>query len=461
MAFSPSTLNNAGGLARPIGGLVSRRLFRCIALSCLLAPALAASQPGARSAGVLDDARRLIAEYRAADAYRLLAQHEASLAGEALFDYLYGIAALDAGHAGDAITALERVLVNEPASPSARLELGRAYYESGDSAAADRQFRTLLAADPPPSIRDTAAAYLRAMEQPAARAGNWSGGFEFGSGYDSNANASTDDETFLGVTLDPDNVETSSPFAQLAGWLDHALPVGQRSRLATRARLGQRWNTDASFVDQTVASLDTTLRVGSGPTVFSIGGGGYYGLLDGDSHHWGASVDLAVSHDFGDGWRTTGMLRAGTLRYDDEFSSLSVLEVDQQLAALSLQRAGSAGHFGMTVFAGTDDPRESGSAYANDRLGIQLQAGSRNAAGNDVQLQFGYQEVDYDDTPGFFAIDRSDDIWSAAITGEMRDWPAAGMSLLPRVTWYNNDSNIPLYQYDRIEFGLTLRRSFR
>lgn len=438
---------------------MSRRLFRCIALSCLLAPALAVSQPAGQS--VLDEARQLIAGNRAAEAYRLLARHEAGLAGQPLYDYLYGVAALDAGHAGDAITALERVLVNDPASPSARLELGRAYYESGDRVAAGRQFRALLAANPPAPIRDTADAYLRAMEAAPARTGGWSGGFEFGSGYDSNANASTDNQTFLGVTLDPDNVETSSPFLQLGGWLDHALPVGQGSQLATRARAGQRWNTDASFVNQTVASLDTTLRVGSGPTVFSLGGGGYYGLLDGDAHHWGASVDVALSHDFGDGWRTTGMLRAGTLRYDDNFASLSVMEVDQQLAALSLQRAGEAGYFGVTVFAGTDDPRESGSAYANDRLGVQLQAGSQNASGLGAQFQFGYQEVDYDGTPGFFGTDRSDDIWYGAVAVELRDWPVAGMQLVPRIAIYRNDSNIPLYQYDRIEVGLTLRRSFR
>lgn len=447
--------------ARPSGGIVNRNLIRCIALSCLLAPALAASQPATQSTGVLDDARRLIAGNRADDAYRLLAQHEARLAGQPLYDYLYGVAALDAGHAGDAITALERALVNDPGSPSARLELGRAYYETGDRAAADRQFRTLLAANPPPSIRDTATAYLRAMEPPAARSGSWSGGFEFGSGYDSNANASTDDETFLGVTLDSDSVETSSPFAQLAGWIDHARPVGQGSLLATHARVGHRWNPDASFVDQTIASFDTTLHIGDGPTTFSIGGGGNVGLLDGDAHHWGASIDLALSHDFGDGWRTTGLLRAGTLRYDNQFSSLSVIEVDQQLAALSLQRAGTAGYFGMTVFAGTDDPRESGSAYGNDRLGAQLQAGSQNASGHGVQFQLGYQEVDYDDTPGFFGMDRSDDVWYAAIAGELRDWPAAGMQLVPRIAMYKNDSSIPLYQYDRIEFGLTLRRSFR
>ena len=90
-----------------------------------------------------------------------------------------------------------------------------------------------------------------------------------------------------------------------------------------------------------------------------------------------------------------------------------------------------------------------------------MQAGSQSASGNGAQFQFGYQEVDYDDTPGFFGTDRSDDIWYAVITGEVRDWPAAGMSLLPRIGLYKNDSSISLYQYDRIEVGLTLRRSFR
>jgi len=434
-----------------------------MALSCLLVPALALSQPASPAARVLDEARRLIAGNRADDAYRLLVLHEARLGGQPLFDYLYGVAALDAGHAGDAITALERVVANDPAAASARLELGRAYYESGDHPAAGRQFRALLAANPPIAVRDTAAAYLRAMKPAAtaARSSGWSGGFEFGSGYDSNANAATSDETFLGLTLDPDNVETSSVFTQIGGWLGHALPVGQGSLLATRARISHRWNEAAGFVDQSIASVDSTLRIGDGPTTFSIGGGAYYGLLDGDAHQWGASVDLAVSRQFGEGWRATGMLRAGTLRFDGDFPSLSVMEVNQQLVALSLQRAGISDYFGVTVFAGSDDPRESGSSYANDRLGIRLQAGAQVGGRHGLELQFGYQEIDYDDTPGFFFMDRSDELWSAAVTGEIRDWPAAGMNLLPRVGWYKNDSTVALYEYDRIEIGLTLRRSFR
>jgi len=114
------------------------------------------------------------------------------------------------------------------------------------------------------------------------------------------------------------------------------------------------------------------------------------------------------------------------------------------------------------VFAGNEDPRESGSSFGNDRFGARFHTGTRSAAGHAVQLQVGWQDIDYDDTPGFFfGADRSDEAWSAALTGEIRDWPAAGFSLVPGVGWYHNDSNISLYEYDRFEFGLTLRRAFR
>jgi hypothetical protein len=300
------------------------------------------------------------------------------------------------------------------------------------------------------------------MQPQAARASGLTGGYSFGAGYDSNANASTSDRTFLGVTLDPDNVETSSPFAQLAGWLDHSRAVGERSTLATSARLGHRFNPDAGFVDQTLAALATTLHIGDGPTVFSIGGGGYYGLLDGDAHHWVANVDLALSRSFGDGWRATGLARAGLLRYEDDFAGLSVMDMDQQLFAFSLQRLVESGDFGLTVFAGNDDPDQSGSAFGNKRLGFQFQAGSQTANGMGLRVQLGYQDINYDDSPGFFgSIDRSDSAWSAALSAEIHDWPVAGTSLMPRVGWSSNDSNIPLYEYDRFEFGLTLRRSFR
>ena len=433
-----------------------------IASTGILAPGVATAQATEPPSALLDEAHRLIAGGRAADAHRLLTTHELEFAGQPRFDYLIGVAALDSGRATEAISAFERVLASQPQSANARLELGRALYETGDHAAARRQFSWLLTQNPAPPVRETAEAYLLAMDARGPATGGWTREMEFGSGYDSNANASTSDRTFLGVVLNPTNVETSSPFASLSFALGNTRPVGGHNRLVTAARIGHRWNPDASFVDQTIATLDSTLQFGDGPTVVSLGAGSHYGLLDGDSHQWGASADLALSYRFGGGWQATGLLRAGMLRYEDDFPSLAVLEVDQQLAAISLQHAGGHGNHGITVFAGSDDPRVAGSAFANDRLGVRVHAAARNAAGNGLQLQFGYQDVDYDDQPGFFlGTDRADRIWSATIAAEIRDWPAPKLDFLPRIGWLDNDSNIPLYEYDRVELSLTLRRSFR
>jgi tetratricopeptide (TPR) repeat protein len=438
---------------------VGRRLIRCIALACALAPIAAFSQSGT----VLADAERLIRDGRGADAWRLLASHEAGLAGSPLYDYLYGVAALDAGQPRAAIAALTRVVANDPGSAPARLELGRAYHAASEREAAERQFREALAHNPAPGTRASAEAWLRALDRPAAAAASgWSGGYEFGAGFDSNANASTDDDTFLGIALNPTNVEQSSTFATIAGWFGHAADLGG-GRIRTNGRIGHRWNPDADWVDQTIASLGTELRFGDGPTVFGLGLGGWYGLLHGDPHHWSASLDLSLSHSFGDGWRGTGLLRAGQLRYEEsDFPGLSVLDMDQLLAAISLQRAVEAGHFGFTLFLGSDDEQESGSPFGNDRLGLQFYGGIQGAGGRDVGIQVSWQDVDYDSTPGFFGgADRSDNSWSAAFTIGIPDWPVAGMQLTPRIGWSGNESNIPLYDYDRFEAGLTLTRSFR
>lgn len=438
---------------------MSRQLIRCIALACALAPAAAFAQSGT----ILTDAERLIRDGRGAEAWRLLAPHEAGLAGSPLYDYLYGVSALDAGQPRVAVAALERVVANNPRSAQARLELGRAYFEVGDRAAAERQFREAIARNPPPPARSAAEAWLRALDRPAAAAtSGWSAGYEFGAGFDSNANASTDDDTFLGIALNPTNVEQSSAFATAAGWFGHAADLGGGS-IQTSGRIGHRWNPDADWVDQTIASLGTQLRFGAGPTVFGVGLGGWYGYLDGNPHHWSASLDLSLSRDFGDGWRGTGMLRAGQLRYEDsDFPGLSVLDMDQLLAAFSLQRASDAGHFGFTLFLGTDEEQESVSPFGNDRLGLQFQGGIRGAGGRNVGIQVSWQDIDYDNSPGFFGgNDRSDNAWSAAFTIDLPDWPVAGMQLTPRIGWSGNESNIALYDYERFEAGLTLTRSFR
>lgn len=69
----------------------------------------------------LEQARRLMEQGKAEDAFRLLAE-EQEPADDPEFDYIYGIAALDSGRAGIALFAFERVLAADPNHIYARAE---------------------------------------------------------------------------------------------------------------------------------------------------------------------------------------------------------------------------------------------------------------------------------------------------------------------------------------------------
>ncbi|MDX1562789.1 MAG: tetratricopeptide repeat protein, partial [Gammaproteobacteria bacterium] len=165
----------------------------------------------------LADAERMIGAGDGAGAYRLLAPLEAELAGNALYDYLLGVAALDSGLPGEAIFSLRRSLAVAPAFSGATMELARAYFEAGNLELARPLFEKLLNENPPEPVRVVIGNYLVAIDQ---RVTTGPAGvtpfFEFSVGHDSNANGSTNAQQFLGFSLDPRNVETDSPYAEVA-----------------------------------------------------------------------------------------------------------------------------------------------------------------------------------------------------------------------------------------------------
>ena len=90
-------------------------------------------QATAATQQLLRDAESRLAQGDSAGAYTLLSPREAELAGNAYFDYLLGVAALDSGRIGDAIFSLQRSLAVEPGFSGARMELARAHFEAGDN----------------------------------------------------------------------------------------------------------------------------------------------------------------------------------------------------------------------------------------------------------------------------------------------------------------------------------------
>ncbi|MCS6920481.1 MAG: hypothetical protein NZM07_00925, partial [Elioraea sp.] len=86
---------------------------------------------GAARGAPADEVRRLVEAGRSVEAYALGREHPQEF-GKPEFDFYFGIAAIDAGHAGDGVLALERYVVQFPENLRARLELARGYFVLGE-----------------------------------------------------------------------------------------------------------------------------------------------------------------------------------------------------------------------------------------------------------------------------------------------------------------------------------------
>lgn len=437
-------------------GSAVQRVFAALAMLAL--PLIAAADSGSWS-----EARSLIDAGKAAEAYRMLAPLEADAAGNEDFDYLFGVAALDSGRAAEAVFSLERVLAVDPGFLGARMELGRAQFDSGDAPGARSQFQYLLGQSPPEATRAVIQRYLDAIDhRGAARMREWRAYLDAGAGYDSNANGATGNDQFLGFTLDPRNVEASSAFLDVAAGFNHGHGFANGSAFLSSGRLSHRFNPDASFIDLTDATLGSRLQWTWGGTRVDVGASADLDSLNGEAHQRGLALDLGLAHRLVGDWQIGLDTRAATVRFQS--SALEIMDADRWLAALGVSRAAEGARqvrLGAVLLAGADNTTQSGSPYDNERWGGRLYGGWSMTATATLYAELAYLDTNYVDAPGFFGVDRADRQWSALIATEYQNWPARGWSLAPRIRYVTNDSNVSLYAFDRLEAGVFLRRSFR
>jgi len=161
--------------------MIRRSLCLAVVANLLLFHAAAWSAPA-------DEMRSLLEQNKAQDAYQL-GRASPELLGDPAFDFFYGIAAIDAGHPGEGVLALERYILVFPANGDARFQLARGYFILGEDQRARDEFETLLP-DSTGNQKIAIERYLDAIRtresryQPTAKAY-----VEAGLGVDTNINA--------------------------------------------------------------------------------------------------------------------------------------------------------------------------------------------------------------------------------------------------------------------------------
>lgn len=143
---------------------------------------------GAYGATPAEEVKSLAGANRMADAYAYGIKHQEAF-GDPVFDFFFGIAAVDTGHAGEGVLALERYILRYPDNVSARLQLARGYFILGEDARAREEFQALRKLSPPPEVAATIDRYLDAIRLRETRYTLSKGLYlEAGIGTDSNVN---------------------------------------------------------------------------------------------------------------------------------------------------------------------------------------------------------------------------------------------------------------------------------
>ena len=401
-----------------------------------------------------EQAETLLADGNSQDAYELLRAYESELAGNPYFDYLLGVTALDSGLTSEAILNLQRAVASAPGFSGARMELARALYDSAEYAEARPLFAALLDESPPAAVRGVIERYINAIDsRPARPPSRFAPYAELFSGYDTNANGSTDQQQFLGFTLTPQNQETSSVFVEAAAGFDWNLPRSASFGWFLGARAAYRDNPDAPFVDAGIVSGQAGMNWRSGAVFGRTGIDAYGASRDGDSNESYGGADFMLGRSLDNNWELSVALRGGALRYDE---SIEVLDVNRTLYTLAASyRFESRGRFSIEAIGGSDDAQQTGSPYGNSKSGARLSLSVPTGQASYLFASLGALQSDYDGL--FFGMTRLDTQVNALLQFEFRDVWTNGLTLAPRLRFIGNKSDVALYEYERAEVGLLIR----
>ena len=261
---------------------------------------------------VLGKAESLLASNDAQGAWNLLQPLEGEFSGDAWFDYLLGVAALDSGRINDAILSLTRATSSAPQFSGARMELARAHFEAGDRAEARPLFVALLTENPPPGVRNVIDQYIAAIDsKPSAPPSDFSPYAELMVGYDDNANGSTSDQQFLGFTLNPENLATDTSFFEGGAGFNWTVPRSARFAWHLGGHAGYRKNPDASFVDSGILSGIGGMLWQSGANFGRFNVDAWAASRDGESNESYSGANLVLGRHLNERWDLSLTLRGG------------------------------------------------------------------------------------------------------------------------------------------------------
>lgn len=429
--------------------------------------ALVALLMGTASASLLaapaDEVKALLDQGNAAAAYELAKKHPNEL-GNPAFDLYFGVAAIDSGHAGEGVLALERYIANFPANQAARLELARGYFVLGDDARAREEFDAVLKTDPPAEVQANIQRFMDALRARESRYQTTTGLYvEAGIGSDSNVNAGVGSANVTLPVFGPvtllSGVKTGDTYTHLAAGGHVTHPVAPGLALFGSANGEMKFNHHDSQFDLANFGVAGGASYLQGKNLWrgTLSHGGLW--IENDRFRSVTAVAGELHHQLDELQMVNGVLQYA---YLDHPGANAVRDADFYNLGIGYRRAfvGSLQPLlSVSLNYGEEDNRRGrpdlGRNLAGGRIALALTPAPKWA----LTVGATYLQSRYDGPDILLGVVRKDSYYGVDVTGSYaidRNWSVRGEYL-----YIQNDSNIALFEYDRHIVAVKVRYEFK
>lgn len=430
-----------------------------LALMLWQAPAFGAS-------ALVDDLRTLVDAGRFQEAYILAQEGLFENEGDPEFDFLYGLAAMESGRPDIAVFAFERIAFLYPNQRRVKLELARAYFMANNLTAATTLFNEVLATNPEPNVQANINAFLAAIEERenAVRSSlNWFVNSNLG--VDSNINSATElgvISTPIGdVELNPNGQSIDDEYLDLGGGFVYSHPLDKNRSFAVNGTFNKHDNFQTSRFDLDTLALEGSYAVIADNTRLSGALRHQRVLLDDEGFQHSTSLLGSWQRNAGNGWSqaVTGALTA--VRYADsaESPNNSLRDVNQALVSAILGKAQGRFLHNVSVYVGDEQSvKDEGDNNAQRFYGVAFSEQYQLLPEHTPFIRMSLHQSDNKARDPVFNVEREDRTFSATIGWIWRY--NSQFNVNTDVTWTENDSNIDLYEYDRVKYQTGFRYNF-
>ena len=225
-----------------------------------------------------DDVQSLLSQGKDREAYDVGRASPDAL-GTPLFDFYFGIAALNAGVPGEGVLALERYLLQFPDNRSAQFQVARGYYILGEDERARQEFSSLVATATGTELA-TINQFLDAIRARESRYKPSASAFvELGFGRDNNINSGIASGQVAGlpagIVVAPGQAgeRQSDTFGTASAGVQGVYPVAPGVSVYGGGQISGRYNLKANndVFNQTQRALQGGVSVLQGRNLFRLG----------------------------------------------------------------------------------------------------------------------------------------------------------------------------------------------